>query len=238
MGWICRIQVRNPTSFARNIIPTPRLPTSSYSSPNYLNTSAPPYVFYVRKHDPLIIYDSVGTNSQRAALIRNFNDFATDVNASAMPQWSFITPNMVDDAHDTDINFLSQWLQYWLLPLLNNTNFNDNKTLILLTFDESETYTLNNQIFAVLLGGAIPTSMRGTIDSTYYTHYSALSTVQANWGLGSLGRGDTNKLSPTIPLHTSRSSLTIHLEPCPTYTPSSPTQQATKTTTSAGPTSL
>jgi hypothetical protein len=168
---------------------------SSYSSPDYLNTSAPHYVFYVRKHDPLIIYDSVATNSQRAALIRNFNDFATDVNASVIPQWSFITPNMVDDAHDTDINFLSQWLQYWLLPLLNDTNFNDNKTLILLTFDENETYTVNNQIFAILLGGAIPTSMRGTIDSTYYTHYSALSTVQANWGLGSLGRGDTNKLS-------------------------------------------
>ncbi|KAH9011126.1 hypothetical protein EDB84DRAFT_1681097 [Lactarius hengduanensis] len=65
--------------------------------------------------------------------------------------------------------------------------------VLLLTFDETESYALNNRIFALLLGGAVPESARGTVDSTYYTHYSLLSTVEANWGLGSLGRGDTNK---------------------------------------------
>ncbi|KAH9170097.1 hypothetical protein EDB89DRAFT_2230878 [Lactarius sanguifluus] len=55
------------------------------------------------------------------------------------------------------------------------------------------TYIVNNRIFALLLGGAVPESARGTVDSTYYTHYSSLSTVEANLGLGSLGRGDTNK---------------------------------------------
>ena len=34
--------------------------------------------------------------------------------------------------------------------------------------------------------------MKNTTDDTFYTHYSSLSTVEANWGLGSLGRGDTN----------------------------------------------
>ena len=165
----------------------------SFSSVNYLNTSAPPYFFYERKHNPLIIYDSVASVDSRRALIRNFNDFAVDVNASALPQWMFVTPNMVDDAHDTTIDFAGDWVDFWLVPLLNNTNFNDNRTLILLTFDETETYTVNNQIFALLLGGAIPDGARGTVDSTYYTHYSSLSTVEANWGLGSLGRGDTNK---------------------------------------------
>jgi len=129
----------------------------------------------------------------RAALQRTFNDFAADVNASAIPQWLFVTPNLVNDAHDTNVDFASQWLQFWLLPLLNDTRFNDNKTLILLTFDENETETENNQVFSVLLGGAVPESMRGTTDFTFYTHYSALSTVEANWALGSLGRGDTNK---------------------------------------------
>ncbi|KAH9013440.1 hypothetical protein EDB85DRAFT_967484 [Lactarius pseudohatsudake] len=65
--------------------------------------------------------------------------------------------------------------------------------LVLLTFDETESYALNNRIFALLRGGAVPESARGTVDSTYYTHYSSLSTVEANWGLGSLGRGDTIK---------------------------------------------
>ncbi|KAI0261864.1 phosphoesterase family-domain-containing protein [Gloeopeniophorella convolvens] len=165
----------------------------NFTSNNYLNSSAPPYTYYVRKHNPTIVYDSVASVPSRLILHRNFNDFAADVNASVVPQWLFVTPNLVDDAHDTTIDFAGQWLDYWLLPLLNDTNFNDNRTLILLTFDETETFTVNNRIFSVLLGGAVPESARGTVDSTYYTHYSALSTVEANWGLGSLGRGDTNK---------------------------------------------
>jgi len=174
------------------------LPTDGYAGfnftePNYLNTSAPPYTYYVRKHNPPVLYESVTSVPERAARIRNFNDFAVDVNASAIPQWVFVTPNMVNDAHDTDIDFASDWLESWLVPLLSDPNFNDNKTLILLTFDETETYDVNNRIYSILLGGAVPENLRGTNDSTYYTHYSTLSTVEANWALGSLGRQDTNK---------------------------------------------
>jgi hypothetical protein len=165
----------------------------NYTSKNYVNTSAPGYVYYVRKHNPTIIYDSVASVPSRLARHRNFNDFAADVNASALPQWMFVTPNMVDDGHDTSVDYAASWLQYWLFPLLNDTNFNDNGTLIVLTFDENESYTENNCVLALLLGGAVPSRARGTTDSTYYTHYSLLSTVEANWGLGSLGRGDTNK---------------------------------------------
>ncbi|KAI0798227.1 phosphoesterase family-domain-containing protein [Abortiporus biennis] len=165
----------------------------NYTQPNYLNSSAPPYTYYVRKHNPHAIFDSITNLASRRAKIRNFNDFAADVNASALPQWNFITPNLVNDAHDTDIDFTSAWLEYFLVPLLSNTNFNDNKTLILLTFDENETYEINNRVYTIALGGAVPANLRGTVDDTYYTHYSTLSTVEANWGLGSLGRGDTNK---------------------------------------------
>ncbi|GJJ13952.1 hypothetical protein Clacol_008209 [Clathrus columnatus] len=164
----------------------------NFTQQDYVTPSAPPYTYYVRKHNPLIIFDSVASIPSRAARIRNFNDFAADVNASAIPQWAFITPNLVDDAHDTNIDYAAQWIQFWLLPLLNNTDFNDNRTVVMITFDENETMTINNQVLTLLLGGGIPEKLRGTTDSTYYTHYSILSTVQNNWGLGSLGRGDTN----------------------------------------------
>ena len=147
----------------------------------------------MRKHDPTIIYDSVANNASRLGRQRNFNDFAADLNASALPQWMFVTPNMVDDGHDTSIDFASAWLEYWLPPLLADPNFNDNRTLILLTFDETETYTINNRVFSLLLGNGVPANLRNTTDDTYYTHYSAISTVEANWGLPSLGRQDTNK---------------------------------------------
>ena len=174
---------------------------SSFTSINYLTPSAANRTFYVRKHNPLIIYDSVADVTPRRLLQRNFNDFATDVNASALPQWVWITPNLVNDAHDTDITFASDWLNFWLVPLLKDPRFNDEKTLILLTADENETSGINNRVFNLLLGGAVPKHLRGKTDSTYYTHFSSLSTVEANWKLGSLGRGDTNKLVSANFLH-------------------------------------
>ncbi|KAI9431904.1 hypothetical protein H4582DRAFT_2084362 [Lactarius indigo] len=90
---------------------------------------------------------------------------------------------MVDDGHDTTIDFAGQWVDYWL------------------------TYTVNNRILAILLVGAVPERARGTVDSTYYTHYSSLSTVEANWGLGSLGRGD-KQVRPAISLNSLPANLT------------------------------
>jgi len=86
----------------------------------------------------------------------------------------WVTPNILEDGHNTTIDYEASWLDFWLLPLLNDSNVNDNRTLIPLTFDETETYTINNQIDAVLLGGASPDDARGTVDSTYHTHYSSL----------------------------------------------------------------
>ncbi|KAF8265220.1 hypothetical protein EI94DRAFT_1860546 [Lactarius quietus] len=75
------------------------------SSVNYLNTSAPPSTFYARKHDGLIIYDLISAKETPRLNIRNFNDFAVDVNASAISQRIRVTPNMVDDGHDTTIDY-------------------------------------------------------------------------------------------------------------------------------------
>ncbi|KAH9957100.1 phosphoesterase family-domain-containing protein [Russula dissimulans] len=179
-------------SYQENM-PTDGFPGFSFSSVDYVTPGAPNYTYYVRKHNPLILYDSVAMVPSRAAKIRNFNDFAADINASAIPQWLFITPNLVNDGHDTNVTFISAWLKFWLEPLLSDRRFNDERTLILLTFDENGTKSVNNRVWTTLLGGAVPDHLRGTTDSTFYTHYSALSTVQANWGLGCLGRNDANK---------------------------------------------
>jgi phospholipase C len=76
-------------------MPTEASPVYSYASTNYLNASAPNYSYYQRKHNPLVIYDSVGKNASRMPFIRNFNDFANDLSNATLPQWMFVTPNMV-----------------------------------------------------------------------------------------------------------------------------------------------
>lgn len=146
---------------------------------------------YVRKHDPLILFESVVSNATRLSLIKNFTSFSNDVAAKTLPQWAFITPNMTDDGHDTNVTFAANWERNFLEPLLNNSYFM-NGTLLLLTFDEDETYTEHNNVFSILIGGpdVIPANLKGTTDSTFYNHYSTISSVSVNWGLPSLGRWD------------------------------------------------
>ncbi|KAJ5585318.1 acid phosphatase [Penicillium hispanicum] len=152
---------------------------------------------YMRKHNPLVSFDSVSSNDTALRLIKNFTNFYDDIHNKVLPQWAFITPNMTNDAHDTNITYGSQWLRGFVSELMNNTYFWDN-TLLLLTFDETETYNVpaseeysdRNRVFSILLGGAVPDELVGTKDHTVYTHYSTLASIQANWGLPSLGRWD------------------------------------------------
>jgi len=150
----------------------------------------------MRKNNGPVIHHAISSTCSRAHRIRNFNDFAADANASALPQWIFVTPNMVNNGHDTSIDYTSRWLEYWLVPLLNNPNFNggagSSGTLVVLTFDENANYAIENTVYTLLLGSAVPSDLKGTSDDTFYTHYSLLSTVEANWQLGNLGRQDVN----------------------------------------------
>ena len=63
---------------------------TTFSSTNYVTPGAADYAYYMRKHVPPMLYDSVKTVPSRAARVRNFNDFAADVNASALPQWMYV----------------------------------------------------------------------------------------------------------------------------------------------------
>uniref|UniRef100_A0A060TBJ7 acid phosphatase n=1 Tax=Blastobotrys adeninivorans TaxID=409370 RepID=A0A060TBJ7_BLAAD len=162
-------------------------PYSGYQGFNFSNQQT--YANdYVRKHNPLVLYDNVVNNDTRLARLQNYTEFHKAVDNKALPQWAFITPNMTNDGHDSTIEVAGNWAYNFLSPLLQNQYFTE-KTLVVLTFDENETYEIPNRIWAVLLGD-IPEELKGTTDDTYYDHYSLLSTVEANWGLPNLGRGD------------------------------------------------
>lgn len=164
------------------------LPYAGFQGYNYSNQKS--YANdYVRKHNPLILFDNIAGNDTRAAQIKNFSSLYDDINANTLPQWAFITPNMTNDAHDTNVTFGSTWERAFIENL---TTYNDfwNETLLLLTWDETGNYTVRNRVYSILLGGAISDDLKGTTDDTVYTHYSSLATVEANWGLPSLGRWD------------------------------------------------
>ncbi|KAG0747196.1 hypothetical protein G6F57_006109 [Rhizopus arrhizus] len=146
---------------------------------------------YVRKHNPAASFDSIGLNKTRLQNIVGGDQFEKDIEAGTLPNWMFYTPDMNSDGHDTNASYAGNWLANFYKTTLNNKKLLD-KTVILITFDETRTFPIRNRIWSLLLG-AIPKKLKGTTDSTFYTHFSTLSTVEHNWDLGNLGRQDTNK---------------------------------------------
>jgi len=146
---------------------------------------------YVRKHNPAIIFDNIGLDQTRSANVVSGDHLKSDI-VKNMPAYSFYTPNITNDGHDTNASFAGTWLVNFLDTTLNNAEFMKH-ALVLIVFDENASGHKRNQVWASLIGGAVPKHLKGTTDDTFYTHYSALHTVELNWGLGSLGRGDANK---------------------------------------------
>lgn len=148
----------------------------------------------------MMSYNSATGDTDRLAKSKNMTMFYEELESGTLPQWMWITPNMTDDGHDSSITVAGQWARDFLVPLLNNSDFNIDKTLIVLTWDECENYLIENRVLAVLLGSAVPDSLVGTTKSTELSHYSLSKTAQENWGLASLGKNDVDATSIAVVL--------------------------------------
>ncbi|KAI1305158.1 hypothetical protein EDD11_005019 [Mortierella claussenii] len=167
--------------------------TYQENMPSACYTGSSSKSLYYRKHNPLISFDSIAKNSARCQNnVVPATQFATDLQKGLLPNYVFYTPNIKNDGHDTTVAYASKWLTSFLTPLLANPTFANN-TLVVVTFDECEDYSdVTNHIWTALLGDSVK-ALQNTVDATYYTHYSLISTLEANWGLDNLGRNDVNK---------------------------------------------
>eukprot|EP01123_Difflugia_compressa_P015163 TRINITY_DN8385_c0_g1_i1.p1 TRINITY_DN8385_c0_g1~~TRINITY_DN8385_c0_g1_i1.p1 ORF type:complete len:272 (+),score=45.41 TRINITY_DN8385_c0_g1_i1:96-911(+) len=140
---------------------------------------------YYRKHNPFISFDNIRKNATRCARIVDSKVLDTDLAQGTLPQYSYFTPNIDDDAHDTSIAFAGVWLNGFLTPRLAKF---PTGTLFVVTWDEDD-YTEGNQIDTFIWGSMI---RPGGFDKNPYNHYSLLRTVEDNWNLGNLGRNDAS----------------------------------------------
>ena len=109
----------------------------------------------------------------------------------------YFTPDINNDAHNTDITYAGFWLDEFLSPRLDKI---PQGTIILVTWDE-DNYLEWNHVFALLLG---PEITPGSHDDTEYNHYSITRTIEDNWDLGTLDRHDkdaTPFFKPHNPQH-------------------------------------
>ncbi|KAF9116260.1 hypothetical protein BGX27_003853 [Mortierella sp. AM989] len=146
---------------------------------------------YYRKHNPFISFNSISKNTNRCKNVVPATQFSTDLKNGILPNYMFYTPNIKNDGHDTTVKYAGEWLTGFLNPLLQNPSFL-NRTLVVVTFDEADDYTDEyNHILGLLLGDAV-NGLANTVDSTFYTHYSLISTLENNWKLGNLNKNDVD----------------------------------------------
>jgi hypothetical protein len=164
---------------------------------------------YFTKHDPFVYYKDIMTNLTRCSQIVPLTQFSVDLASNKLPDFSFITPNILDDGHTappapqntticppsgTAMRCTDNWLSGFLPQVINNPVFAN--TIIFITWDESANVgnkTLDtNPNHRVLFISVSPHSKKGFADNTtLYSHYSLLATIEEIYGLGNLGRNDT-----------------------------------------------
>jgi acid phosphatase len=128
---------------------------------------------YARRHNPFTYLSDVQNDSAQAANIVPFTQFAADLGNNALPQYSFIAPNMLDDAHDGTLAQADAWLQTNIAPLLASSAFQNNGLLII-TFDEGDQSDISHgggQIATLIIS---PSAKPGFQSQTVYQHQSVL----------------------------------------------------------------
>jgi len=151
----------------------------SIPSAGYLGGDVAPYV---RRHNPFSYLSDVQNDPSQATNIVPFSQFASDLSSNTLPQFSFISPDVNDDAHNGTLAAADSWLQSNLAPLLASSTF-QNSGLLIITFDESEVTDLDHG------GGHVATvvisskSKMKYQSQTEYQHQSTLRLVLAASGV-------------------------------------------------------
>jgi phospholipase C len=137
---------------------------------------------YVIIHNPFAMLSDVASNPKVAnSVIWPFTQFATDVANNSLPEFSFIVPNLDDDAHSAPPLQADTWLQSKVvMPLTSNPAFQKGGDGVLIVdFDEGAANDVTNgggHVAAVFWGPIVKAGYRQA-SNTLYQHQSMLRTI-------------------------------------------------------------
>src|SRR5216117_1926333 len=127
---------------------------------------------YARKHNVFALLSDVANDPAQTNRLVPFTRFATDLANGTLPNYSFIVPNLCNDAHDCSLGTADSWLQANIDPLIKSATFQQDGLLIIL-FDESDSDHTNGggRVVWVVVS---PKAKRGYQSTTFYQHQSTL----------------------------------------------------------------
>ena len=147
---------------------------------------------YVRRHVPFLSFRAVQQKwCDRVVRVDsgNANNFFVQDANKGLVAYSFYTPNMNHDGHDTGVDVAGAWVKKFL-----DQTFPERLrkgTLVIVTFDESGG-NLDNRIYTTFLGDMVKEASQQdpAALAKRYTHYSVLRTIEDNFGLEPLTAND------------------------------------------------
>jgi len=150
----------------------------SIPSPGYLGMDSG---VYVRHHNPFAYLSDVQDPAQAGNIVP-FTQFAADLANNNLPQFSFITPNLNDDAHDGSSAAADSWLTNNIGPFLTSSSF-QNGGLLVITFDEGNEADIDHgggHVATVIVSSKSKPNFQST---NVYFHQSTLRLVLAASGV-------------------------------------------------------
>ena len=166
----------------------------SMPSPCYRSNSGN----YAVRHNPFVYYTDItdnGTDCNQHVVPMNITTgagFIDDLQSGKLPNFSFITPNLCNDGHNscsntmTQVQQIDEWLGVVVPKIIDSPEFAS--TALFITYDQGSTLSYSSQVVCILVS---PFANSGYVSNNYYSHFSLLATVENIFGLGSLGRNDT-----------------------------------------------
>jgi phosphatidylinositol-3-phosphatase len=151
---------------------------------------------YAVRHNPPVYYTTLSSCSADDV---PYSELAADLASNALPAFSFITPNLINDMHNGTLADGDTWLAHNLPVILDSPAYRDNTTAVFLTWDEGEGGSSNNcatntsdvgcHVATIVVS---PSTKAGTRSANLYNHYSLLATAEGLLGLPKLGEAASN----------------------------------------------
>jgi len=162
------------------------LPSVGYTGGNIGN--------YAVRNNPFAYFTEVQNSDTQKMNLVPFTQFATDLAANQLPDFSYVVPNIQNNGQSGSLQQADTWLKQNIAPLLADPSFQQDGILII-TFEESASTDKTHgggQVATLVIG---PQAKLGYKSTTLYQHQSLLRTV-----LTSLGASTAPGAAATAPL--------------------------------------
>jgi Phosphoesterase family len=152
--------------------------------------------YYEPDDAPFILFDDIQDDRQRCrAHLVDLSEWPKDLkSAAATPAFAWLAADDYNDGElagngsPESLRVQDAWLRRTLAPLFVSPAWRNQRSLLILTWDESDT-SLNDHIATVVLGSK-DTVKAGYVSRVRYDHYSSARTIEAALGLPSMTSND------------------------------------------------